>query len=115
MVNSGTMYTGSCVLRMRFIRSVFHLLLHLDAGTHSDAVVSTGPDLVFWYPIAALALGLVLSSLAYHTFDKRSHPGRIALCFVGFLVAMVWILTIVNEVVGVLQVSSFPVHHAPLN
>ena len=46
-----------------------------------------------------------MATLAYCTFKDNRHPGRIVLCFVGFFVAMVWILMIVNEVVGVLQVS----------
>lgn len=57
----------------------------------------------WWYVMVALGVGLVLAGSAFYFFDNRAHKGRIALCFVGFLVAMVWILVIVNEVVGVLQ------------
>lgn len=46
-----------------------------------------------------------MGGFAFWIFEDRKHPGRVALCFVGFFVAMVWILMIVNEVVGVLQVS----------
>lgn len=60
-------------------------------------------ELKWWQPLTALAIGLCLSSFAYWCFEDSRHPGRITLCFVGFLVAMVWILMIVNEVVGVLQ------------
>ena len=60
-------------------------------------------DLQWWQPLAALVCGLGLSSFAYWCFEDSRHPGRIVLCFVGFFVAMVWILMIVNEVVGVLQ------------
>lgn len=65
----------------------------------------TVDDLKWWYPLAALAGGLSLGSFAFYVFEHPTHPGRIVLCFVGFFVAMVWILMIVNEVVGVLQVS----------
>jgi len=58
----------------------------------------------WWQPVVALAAGGVFSLLAFRYFDSSRHPGRIVLCFLGFLIAMVWILMIVNEVVGVLQV-----------
>ncbi|KAK4050095.1 hypothetical protein OIV83_003666 [Microbotryomycetes sp. JL201] len=60
-------------------------------------------NLRWWYPLAALAGGLVLGVFAFWVFEDHRHPGRIVLCFVGFFVAMVWILTIVTEVVAVLQ------------
>ncbi|KAK4058313.1 hypothetical protein OIO90_000470 [Microbotryomycetes sp. JL221] len=60
-------------------------------------------SLQWWYPLAALAGGLVLGAFAFWVFEDHRHPGRIVLCFVGFFVAMVWILTIVTEVVAVLQ------------
>ncbi|GAA5974227.1 hypothetical protein JCM11641_003338 [Rhodosporidiobolus odoratus] len=60
-------------------------------------------DSLEWYqPFAALAVGGVFAILAYRYFKDTRHPGRVTLCFLGFLVAMVWILMIVNEVVGVL-------------
>lgn len=41
--------------------------------------------------------------LALH---EHGHTARVlSLCTIGFFVACVWIITIVNEVVGVLQVS----------
>ncbi|KAI5481546.1 hypothetical protein MNV49_002772 [Pseudohyphozyma bogoriensis] len=60
-------------------------------------------DLRWWYPLIALAVGLTIASFAFWCFEDHKHPGRVVLCFVGFFVAMVWILMIVNEVVGVLQ------------
>lgn len=45
-----------------------------------------------------------MGAFAFWVFEDRKHSGRIVLCFVGFFVAMVWILMIVNEVVAVLQV-----------
>ncbi|KAL8286445.1 hypothetical protein RQP46_004462 [Phenoliferia psychrophenolica] len=59
-------------------------------------------DLTWWYPLAALGGGLCIGSFAFYCFEDHRHPGRVVLCFVGFFVAMVWILMIVNEVVGVL-------------
>ncbi|BGP38365.1 hypothetical protein JCM10449v2_002297 [Rhodotorula kratochvilovae] len=60
-------------------------------------------ELRWWYPLVALASGGFFSLLAYRFFKSSRHPGRIILCFLGFFIAMVWILMIVNEVVGVLQ------------
>ncbi|KAM0788213.1 hypothetical protein ACM66B_001370 [Microbotryomycetes sp. NB124-2] len=60
-------------------------------------------NLRWWYPLVAFAGGLVLGLFAFWVFEDHRHPGRIVLCFVGFFVAMVWILTIVTEVVAVLQ------------
>ncbi|GAA5901152.1 hypothetical protein JCM8208_002290 [Rhodotorula glutinis] len=60
-------------------------------------------DMRWWQPVIALAAGGIFSLLASRYFDSSRHPGRIILCFLGFLIAMVWILMIVNEVVGVLQ------------
>lgn len=61
-------------------------------------------DFRWWYPLVALASGLALGTFAFVAFEDHRHPGRIMLCFCGFIVAGVWILMIVNEVVGVLQV-----------
>ncbi|GAA5911811.1 hypothetical protein JCM6882_003364 [Rhodosporidiobolus microsporus] len=59
-------------------------------------------SLKWYYPIAAGVVGLLAATLAYRYFENPRHPGRVTLCFLGFLIAMVWILMIVNEVVGVL-------------
>ncbi|GAA6037289.1 hypothetical protein JCM8097_008665 [Rhodosporidiobolus ruineniae] len=56
----------------------------------------------WYYPVAAFFIGLLFATLAYRYFEDPRHPGRVALCFLGFFTAMVWILMIVNEVVGVL-------------
>ncbi|GAA5936199.1 uncharacterized protein JCM15063_002741 [Sporobolomyces koalae] len=60
-------------------------------------------DLQWYQPIVALLIGLFFATLAYRFFHNPRHPGRVSLCFLGFGIAMVWILMIVNEVVGVLQ------------
>lgn len=51
-------------------------------------------------------MGLVSSITSLLFFKDPEHITRVlTLCVIGFFVAVVWILTIVNEVVGVLQVS----------
>ncbi|GAA5865268.1 hypothetical protein JCM3774_004914 [Rhodotorula dairenensis] len=60
-------------------------------------------DMAWYYPLAAFAVGLSFALLAYRFFTDTRHRGRIILSFLGFGIAMVWILMIVNEVVGVLQ------------
>ncbi|GAA5924462.1 hypothetical protein JCM10213_004583 [Rhodosporidiobolus nylandii] len=67
------------------------------------AVCALFADSLEWYePLASAAIGLLFAALAYRFFESPSHPGRVTLCFLGFFIAMVWILMIVNEVVGVL-------------
>ncbi|GAA98781.1 uncharacterized protein L969DRAFT_18398 [Mixia osmundae IAM 14324] len=66
-------------------------------------VALLGDDLRIWYLPTAIGVGLLLAIGAYKLFNRERHPLRLGLCFVGFIVAMVWILTIVNEVVGVLR------------
>lgn len=82
----------------------------LSLSTPLIFVISLAYDLEWWYPLLALLVGLLLAATTFHLFEDQKHPGRIVLCFVGFFVAMVWILTIVGEVVGVLQVS-YPVSY----
>ncbi|GAA5946506.1 hypothetical protein JCM3765_000271 [Sporobolomyces pararoseus] len=61
-------------------------------------------DELKWYqPFIAFLIGLFFSFLSWRYFHNPRHPGRVSLCFLGFGIAMVWILMIVNEVVGVLQ------------
>ncbi|BGP23182.1 sodium/calcium exchanger membrane protein [Rhodotorula toruloides] len=59
-------------------------------------------ELRWWYLVAAGLVGLLAATVAYRFFHNSRHPGRLSLCFLGFAIAMVWILMIVNEVVGVL-------------
>ena len=68
------------------------------------ALSPAADELVWYYPLAAFAVGLFFAFLAYRFFTDTRHRGRIILSFLGFGIAMVWILMIVNEVVGVLQV-----------
>jgi hypothetical protein len=64
-------------------------------------------NLQWYYLLVAAFVGLFFAALTYRYFENPRHPGRISLCFLGFLIAMVWILMIVNEVVGVLLVRLF--------
>lgn len=48
---------------------------------------------------------MFLSTISILFFEDNHHVTRVlSLCSIGFIVAIVWILTIVNEVVAVLQV-----------
>lgn len=65
-----------------------------------------GDELEVWYLPAAAGVGLVLCITSLLFFKDPDHITRVlTLCVIGFFIAVVWILTIVNEVVGVLQVS----------
>lgn len=75
-------------------------------GTDITILDFLADELEWYQPLLALLLGLFFATLAYRFFHDPRHPGRVTLCFVGFGIAMVWILMIVNEVVGVLQVST---------
>ena len=74
----------------------------------ANASCPAADELIWWYPLAAFAVGLFFAFLAYRFFTDTRHRGRIILSFLGFGIAMVWILMIVNEVVGVLQASEIP-------
>lgn len=64
-------------------------------------------QLKWWHPLVALVIGASLSTTSVLFFRDERHITRVlTLCVIGFIVAIVWILSIVNEVVGVLQVSS---------
>lgn len=59
-----------------------------------------------WYILAAVLCGISVSVLtAVFAHDGKNAPARLARCFIGFGVAMVWIMAIADEVVQVLQVS----------
>lgn len=68
------------------------------------ALTSDDPNI--WYWVAAACTSAVLG-LVSRVIVTRWSGGRVMLCVIGFIVSMVWLLTIVNEVVGVLQVGSF--------
>lgn len=72
--------------------------------TSADRPLVAVEELRWWYLVAAGLVGLLAATVAYRFFHNSRHPGRVSLCFLGFGIAMVWILMIVNEVVGVLLV-----------
>lgn len=58
-----------------------------------------------WLLLAAGVGGLAMAILvAVFADDGENKSGRLARCFMGFLVAIVWIMAIADEVVNVLQV-----------
>lgn len=68
--------------------------------------VTQGDELEIWYMPTAVGVGLLLCTTSLLFFKDQDHITRVlTLCVIGFFIAVVWILTIVNEVVGVLQVS----------
>jgi sodium/potassium/calcium exchanger 6 len=61
-----------------------------------------------WLIIAAAVAGLTVAVIVVVFADQGAHPtARMARCSMGFLVAIVWIMAIADEVVQVLQVSLF--------
>ena len=65
-----------------------------------------------WYAlplsIATLVVGLALGTLVIIFADTGlSAAGRMIRCSLGFLVSIVWIMAIADEVVNVLQVGSY--------
>ena len=59
--------------------------------------------------VAAAVAGVTVGLLVVVFADKGIHPSaRMARCSMGFLVAIVWIMAIADEVVQVLQVSMHP-------
>lgn len=63
-------------------------------------------SLQIWYIPTAFVIGTSLATIVVLFFKDEMRATRVlSLCCIGFVVAIVWILTIVNEVVGVLQVN----------
>lgn len=65
-----------------------------------------------WYAlplsIATFVVGLSLGAFVIIFADTGLSPaGRMIRCSLGFLVAIVWIMAIADEVVNVLQVGSY--------
>jgi sodium/potassium/calcium exchanger 6 len=56
--------------------------------------------------LAAGVVGLSMAILVAVFADKGDNPaGQLMRCIMGFLVAIVWVMAIADEVVSVLQVS----------
>ncbi|KAH7341769.1 Sodium/calcium exchanger protein-domain-containing protein [Rhizoctonia solani] len=68
------------------------------------SVLFSGQKHVAWYILAASLCGVSVSTLtAVFANDGKNPAARLARCFIGFGVAMVWIMAIADEVVQVLQ------------
>lgn len=62
--------------------------------------------------LAVAVVGLCLAVLVVVFGDRGNNPSaRLARCIMGFLVAVVWIMAIADEVVNVLQVRCETVGH----
>ena len=60
-----------------------------------------------WYLIAAAIAGISAGVLVLLFADRGNDPGaRLARCFMGFIVAAMWIMAIADEVVSVLKVRT---------
>jgi sodium/potassium/calcium exchanger 6 len=58
--------------------------------------------------LGCLLAGVVAAGFTLvYADDGSSKPWRLVRCFAGFVCSMVWIAAIADEVVTVLQVSSF--------
>jgi solute carrier family 24 (sodium/potassium/calcium exchanger), member 6 len=76
----------------------------------------TWSDLTFWkgsnkgallYLLAAAAAGISAGVIVLIFADTGADTaGRLARCFMGFIVAVVWIMIIADEVVSVLKVCT---------
>ncbi|KAF8515394.1 Sodium/calcium exchanger protein-domain-containing protein [Hysterangium stoloniferum] len=57
-----------------------------------------------WYHVGSAVAGIVAGIFVLIFGHKGNHPsGRLARCFMGFLVAVVWIMAIADEVISVLK------------
>jgi sodium/potassium/calcium exchanger 6 len=68
---------------------------------------AAGTRQIAWLMIAVVVAGLTVAIMVVVFADKGAHPtARMARSSMGFLVAIVWIMAIADEVVQVLQVGS---------
>ncbi|KLO11555.1 hypothetical protein SCHPADRAFT_998804 [Schizopora paradoxa] len=72
------------------------------------AVLCAGAEQVIWLFIAALVTGLSAAGLVIAFANRGNDPAaQMARCFMGFFVAVVWIMAIADEVVNVLKTFGF--------
>ncbi|CAE6535755.1 unnamed protein product [Rhizoctonia solani] len=68
------------------------------------SVLFSGQKHVAWYTLAASLCGVSVSALTMvFANDGKNPAAQLARCFIGFGVAMIWIMAIADEVVQVLQ------------
>jgi len=71
-------------------------------------VLFAGTERIVWLLIAVAVAGLTVAIIVVVFADKGDLPtARMARCSMGFLVAIVWIMAIADEVVQVLQTFGF--------
>jgi sodium/potassium/calcium exchanger 6 len=88
------------VLFGEFARSLVNYVV-----IYSNAFAA-GARQIAWLMIAAAIAGVTVAIIVAVFADKGAHPtARMARCSMGFLVAIVWIMAIADEVVQVLQVG----------
>ena len=68
---------------------------------------AVGAKQLGWFLLAVGVAGLTASVLVVVFADQGTHPAaRMARCSMGFVVAIVWIMAIADEVVNVLKVRA---------
>jgi len=72
------------------------------------AVLCAGAEHVVWLFVAALVAGISAAGLVIAFANRGNDPAaQMARCFMGFFVAVVWIMAIADEVVNVLKTFGF--------
>lgn len=75
---------------------------------HCTANTPQEPWILLATGIAGTAVGILVAVFSH----QGDHPAaRLARCTMGFIVSIVWIMAIADEVVEVLQVRVFPANH----
>lgn len=76
-----------------------------------DKSSAIGNDSSLWILIGTLIGGLIVGALVIMYAEKGNSPAALlSRCLMGFLVAIVWIMAIADQVVNVLQVCRFISH-----
>ena len=97
-----------CTLGPLFCVGVlFGALVHKAVMYHGIDGLAAGTERIGWLMIATAVAGLTVAIMVVVFADGGAHPTtQMARCSMGFLIAIVWIMAIADEVVQVLQVGS---------
>ena len=88
------------LVSVQLFTAPFFVVLIVWANTDDDL----RPRNLLWYSLCSVLFSLICFAVLYYTTSPERAPKyRPLLCFLGFLVAIAWISTIANEVVGVLK------------
>lgn len=88
------------LVSVQLFTAPFFVVLIVWANTDEELE----PRNLLWFSLCSLLFSLIcLAILHYATSPNKVPRYRPLLCFLGFLVAIAWIATIANEVVGVLK------------